>query len=150
MARFLSILVVSFVLAASLSCGGGRVRGVRSEPIRTNAFGNALSLDEVRQAVVRAVAKSNWTVRAQEGDRVIAYFERGRRASLEVEILFDSYAYSIEPIARSHLKGKKATQWIRNLSRRIQVELTYAGPRDGSRVAPREPEIYDSEEDIEE
>jgi len=150
MARHLSFLLVLFVLATSLGCGG-RVRAVRSEPIH-NAYGNALGLDDVRQAVIRAVAKSNWTVRAQESDRVIAFYEKGRRTSIEVEIQFDTRSYSIDPVARSHLKGKKAMKWIRNLSRRIHVELTYAGPRDGSLVAPREPDpvIYDSEDDIEE
>jgi len=124
-----SIMALLLVLAA---CVTDPILNVQDQLVPTrNGGGGELSLAEVERAIVAGAQKKGWLCRSVRPGLVSASITV-RNHSASVEIPYSTSAFSIRYVSSSNLDYSDGyihhnyNNWVLNLSRAIQAELSVA------------------------
>jgi hypothetical protein len=126
--RFHRVIVVAVAVLLLGACATGHpVRNVTESPVVTNKSNP--SMDEVRQAIVRAGAGLNWQMKADRPGHMLGTLTLRTHVAV-VDIDYNQKSYSIKYKDSTNLDYNGSTihrnynGWIENLDKAIKAQLT--------------------------
>lgn len=136
-----SIARLFIVICIPVVLGGcfGRIQPVYTASHPIGASAQALSLDEISDAIVRGASKRQWVVEDQGPGKMMATYQNSKH-SATVEITYSKTRYTITYHNSNNLlydKGNTASgkvtihrtynRWVANLEKDIGMEIQAAG-----------------------
>lgn len=125
--RSLAIIALLAAMTVVTGCRTAPVHNIDNSPV-TSASGNAVSMDQVRDAIVQSGASLGWQMKdVKPGHVVGTLYLRSHMA--QVDIFYNPKAYSIQYKNSSNLKYDGSTihsnynGWVQRLDRTIQAHL---------------------------
>lgn len=127
-----TICVIVFLLVVPMAgCGVPQlILNFENDPLPTPIDGSAHTMEEVRQAILRACSRRGWSGRVEQ-EGVIAASIRVRKHTAKIEIRYTDRAISIlyrDSTNLNHSGGRihgKYNHWVATLHRTILRELGF-------------------------
>ncbi|MBB3194250.1 hypothetical protein [Roseateles terrae] len=123
-------------LALALVFGAVQARStvplVEPERVVVAATADALTAEQVKQAIVRGGAKHEWTVVREEAGKVQLKYIKQNKHEVVVDVSYDTTGFQIRYVGSTNMKYEQANgtamihpfynTWVSNLSRSISTE----------------------------
>ncbi|MGK0222428.1 MAG: hypothetical protein ACI9ON_001667 [Limisphaerales bacterium] len=123
--NYLSLVVLLFsgmLVVSSVVHAKPRILQIVERPVALNADGDALTVEQVRFAILEGCTARGWRVRDQGENMLIATLRVRAKHLAEVEIPYTKEHYSIQYLSSSNLDYSAKRQRIhRNYNRWVQM-----------------------------